>query len=130
VRLSRGVQKYLSEKAAAAVQALLPESAGGELSAVCPWADQVRWHYHWSSPLHYVNTPQVCNFKYSRMAPLSSLDSFPFPFHLSPAPCSPRSCVNGSGFNCDPLIALGQFTSQKRALLKCWVATLLGAILQ
>ncbi|XP_062192251.1 endonuclease 2-like [Phragmites australis] len=59
-------EKYLSEKAAAAVQALLPESAGGELSAVCPWADQVRWHYHWSSPLHYANTPEVCNFKSSR----------------------------------------------------------------
>ncbi|PWZ11495.1 Endonuclease 4 [Zea mays] len=59
-------EKYLSEKAAAAVKALLPESAGGELSTVCPWADQVRWHYHWASPLHYANTPQVCNFKYSR----------------------------------------------------------------
>ncbi|CAO2209130.1 unnamed protein product [Urochloa humidicola] len=59
-------EKYLSEKAAAAVQALLPESAGGELSTMCPWADQVRWHYHWSSPLHYANTPEVCNFKYSR----------------------------------------------------------------
>ncbi|PAN32046.1 hypothetical protein PAHAL_5G459000 [Panicum hallii] len=59
-------EKYLSEKAAAAVQALLPESASGELSTVCPWADQVRWHYHWSSPLHYANTPQVCNFKFSR----------------------------------------------------------------
>ena len=68
-----GVQKYLSEKAAAAVQALLPESAGGELSTVCPWADTVRWHYHWASPLHYVNTPQVCNFKYSRMSPPSLL---------------------------------------------------------
>ncbi|CAD6232464.1 unnamed protein product [Miscanthus lutarioriparius] len=58
-------EKYLSEKAAAAVQALLPESAGGELSTMCPWADTVRWHYHWASPLHYASTPQVCNFKYS-----------------------------------------------------------------
>ncbi|GJN05936.1 hypothetical protein PR202_ga23614 [Eleusine coracana subsp. coracana] len=60
------MQKYLSEKAAAAVQDLLPASAGGELSAVCPWADEVRWHYHWSSPLHYANTPEVCGFKFSR----------------------------------------------------------------
>ena len=82
MRLSRGVQKYLSEKAAAAVQALLPESAGGELSAVCPWADQVRWHYHWSSPLHYVNTPQVCNFKFSRNVPFSSPRLIRFSFHL------------------------------------------------
>jgi hypothetical protein len=77
------VQKYLSEKAAAAVQALLPESAGGELSTMCPWADTVRWHYHWASPLHYVNTPQVCNFKYSRMSPPSLL------FDPSPPSCSP-----------------------------------------
>ncbi|EEC69870.1 hypothetical protein OsI_00234 [Oryza sativa Indica Group] len=59
-------EKYLSEKAAAAVEELLPESAGGELSTVCPWADEVRFHYYWSRPLHYANTPQVCNFKYSR----------------------------------------------------------------
>ena len=71
------MQKYLSEKAAAAVQALLPESAGGELSTMCPWADTVRWHYHWASPLHYVNTPQVCNFKYSRMSPSLLFDPFP-----------------------------------------------------
>ncbi|KAL5227413.1 hypothetical protein ABZP36_015678 [Zizania latifolia] len=59
-------EKYLSEKAAAAVQELLPESAGGELSTVCPWADEVRFHYRWSRPLHYANTPGVCNFKFSR----------------------------------------------------------------
>ncbi|XP_015688259.1 endonuclease 2-like isoform X2 [Oryza brachyantha] len=59
-------EKYLSEKAAAAVQELLPESAGGELSAVCPWADTVRFRYRWSRPLHYANTPQLCNFKFSR----------------------------------------------------------------
>ncbi|GJN37591.1 hypothetical protein PR202_gb26564 [Eleusine coracana subsp. coracana] len=60
------IMKYLSEKAAAAVQDLLPASAGGEMSTVCPWADEVRWHYHWSSPLHYANTPEVCGFKFSR----------------------------------------------------------------
>uniref|UniRef100_A0A0D9UWD1 Aspergillus nuclease S1 n=1 Tax=Leersia perrieri TaxID=77586 RepID=A0A0D9UWD1_9ORYZ len=60
------LQNYLSEKAVAAVKELLPESAGGELSTMCPWADEVRFRYYWSRPLHYVNTPQVCNFKYSR----------------------------------------------------------------
>ncbi|KAM0880156.1 hypothetical protein ACQ4PT_033784 [Festuca glaucescens] len=59
-------EKYLSEDAKAAVQDLLPASAEGELSTMCPWADQVRFHYHWASPLHYANTPNVCNFKYSR----------------------------------------------------------------
>jgi len=95
------VQKYLSEKAAAAVQALLPESAGGELSTMCPWADTVRWHYHWASPLHYVDTPQVCNFKYSRMSPPSLL------FDPSPPSCSPTqqsvALVKPWGFNCPPL---------------------------
>ncbi|KAM3198123.1 hypothetical protein ACQJBY_073310 [Aegilops geniculata] len=59
-------EKYLSEDAAAAVQDLLPESAGGELSTMCPWADTMRFRYHWASPLHYANTPNVCNFKFSR----------------------------------------------------------------
>ncbi|KAM3346183.1 hypothetical protein ACQJBY_020625 [Aegilops geniculata] len=59
-------EKYLSEEAAAAVQELLPESAGGELSTMCPWADTMRFRYHWASPLHYANTPNVCNFKFSR----------------------------------------------------------------
>lgn len=62
----RALQKYLSEDAAAAVQDLLPESAGGELSTMCPWADTMRFRYHWASPLHYANTPNVCNFKFSR----------------------------------------------------------------
>lgn len=111
----RGVQKYLSEKAAAAVQALLPESAGGELSTVCPWADQVRWHYHWASPLHYANTPQVCNFKYSRMYPLRSLPRLPA--HR----CNKNHslALNRWGFNCPPSMNVAdQFMSSKRALFR------------
>lgn len=59
-------EPYLTEKTSKAVLDLLPESAGGELSTVCPWADEVRFRYRWASPLHYVNTPGVCNYKYSR----------------------------------------------------------------
>ena len=59
-------ERYLTEEAAAAVQDLLPESAGGELSTMCPWADTMRFRYHWASPLHYANTPNVCNFNFSR----------------------------------------------------------------
>jgi len=59
-------EKYLSEDAAAAVQELLPAAAGGELSTMCPWADTVRFRYHWASPLHYANTPGVCTFKNTR----------------------------------------------------------------
>jgi hypothetical protein len=67
------LQRYLSEEAKAAVQDLLPASAGGELSTMCPWADTVRFRYHWASPLHYANTPNVCNFNNSRqfLLPLS-----------------------------------------------------------
>ncbi|KAF3451550.1 hypothetical protein FNV43_RR07645 [Rhamnella rubrinervis] len=58
---------YLTEEALAAVKVLLPEDAEGDLAAVCSWADQIRFHYHWSSALHYVDTPDFkCNYKYCR----------------------------------------------------------------
>lgn len=60
-------QALLSEDAADAVKALLPEHANGELASVCSWADEIR-HYHnwrWSSPLHYIDTPDFkCNYEY------------------------------------------------------------------
>lgn len=62
-------QEYLTEDALAAVKALLPDQAEGDLSNVCFWADEVRHHYHyrWSAPLHYVDTPDfLCNYKYCR----------------------------------------------------------------
>uniref|UniRef100_M8BCZ3 Aspergillus nuclease S1 n=1 Tax=Aegilops tauschii TaxID=37682 RepID=M8BCZ3_AEGTA len=66
-------ERYLSEEAAAAGEmrtedysTYLPEAAGGELSTMCPWADTMRFRYHWASPLHYANTPNVCNFNFSR----------------------------------------------------------------
>ncbi|KAL6573939.1 hypothetical protein OROHE_001481 [Orobanche hederae] len=58
---------YLSEEALAAVIALLPDHAEGDLAAVCSWADEIRFHYRWSSPLHYVDTPDFrCNYQYCR----------------------------------------------------------------
>ncbi|MFQ6639319.1 hypothetical protein Gotur_015969 [Gossypium turneri] len=60
-------EEYLTKDALATVKELLPDSARGELASVCSWADDVRWHYHWSSPLHYVDTPDFkCNYKYCR----------------------------------------------------------------
>lgn len=59
-------EKYLTENATRAVLDLLPPVAEGELAAVCSWADEVRFRYRWASPLHYINTPGVCNFKQSR----------------------------------------------------------------
>lgn len=60
-------QGFLTEDALTAVKALLPDYADGDLAAVCSWADEVRFHMRWSSPLHYVDTPDFrCNYKYCR----------------------------------------------------------------
>lgn len=58
-------QKYLSDDASAAVLDLLPASANGDLASVCSWADHVRFRYRWASPLHYIDTPEVCDYEYS-----------------------------------------------------------------
>ncbi|KAL2244824.1 UNVERIFIED_CONTAM: Endonuclease 4 [Sesamum indicum] len=61
-------ENYLTEDALAAVKALLPDHAEGDLADVCSWPDEVRRnpHYRWSSPLHYVDTPDFrCNYQYS-----------------------------------------------------------------
>jgi hypothetical protein len=60
-------QGLLTKDALAAVKELLPESAGGDLAAVCSWPDEIRHYYHWrwSGPLHYLDTPDfLCNYKY------------------------------------------------------------------
>ncbi|GER27183.1 endonuclease [Striga asiatica] len=60
-------ENYLTEEASAAVKALLPDIAEGDLANVCSWADQIKFHYRWSSPLHYVDTPDFrCNYQYCR----------------------------------------------------------------
>ncbi|WMV28201.1 hypothetical protein MTR67_021586 [Solanum verrucosum] len=60
-------QSRLSKAAADAVEKLLPTSANGDLASVCIWADRVKFHYHWSSPLHYIDTPDnLCNYQYKR----------------------------------------------------------------
>ncbi|CAK9176806.1 unnamed protein product [Ilex paraguariensis] len=58
---------YLTEDTVTAVKALIPDHAEGDLAAVCSWPDDVRFHYRWSSPLHYVDTPDFrCNYTYCR----------------------------------------------------------------
>ncbi|CAM8879669.1 unnamed protein product [Rhodiola kirilowii] len=59
-------QSRLSKAAEKAVKDLLPAEAEGDLGSLCSWADRVRFRYHWSAPLHFINTPQLCSFKYSR----------------------------------------------------------------
>ncbi|KAJ8445324.1 hypothetical protein Cgig2_010682 [Carnegiea gigantea] len=60
-------QSRLSEAANDAVKELLPEYAEGDFGSVCSWADRVKFRYHWSSPLHYINVPDsLCNFQYNR----------------------------------------------------------------
>ncbi|KAF9674080.1 hypothetical protein SADUNF_Sadunf10G0090600 [Salix dunnii] len=55
----------LSKAAADAVKQLPPEYAGNDLGSVCSWADKVRFRYQWSAPLHFINTPDVCIYKYT-----------------------------------------------------------------
>ncbi|KFK41239.1 hypothetical protein AALP_AA2G103900 [Arabis alpina] len=52
-------QTRLDEAASKAVNELLPKSAQGDLSSLCLWADRVKFRYHWSRPLHYINTPDA-----------------------------------------------------------------------
>ncbi|KAJ0962716.1 hypothetical protein J5N97_027838 [Dioscorea zingiberensis] len=60
-------QNRLSESAADAVKELLPAYADNNLSSLCSWADKVKFRYHWSSPLHYIDTPDhLCNYNYDR----------------------------------------------------------------
>ncbi|GAB2298717.1 Endonuclease 1 [Dionaea muscipula] len=65
----RIAQDLLEPEAAHAVKNLLPESTGGDLSALSVWPDQVRhWYkYRWTSPLHFIDTPDgACSFDYQR----------------------------------------------------------------
>ncbi|KAK1320917.1 Endonuclease 2 [Acorus calamus] len=61
----------LSESAADAVKELLPGYADNDLASVCSWADRVKFRYHWSSPLHYIDTPdELCNYDYDQKVTL------------------------------------------------------------
>ncbi|GMH05404.1 hypothetical protein Nepgr_007244 [Nepenthes gracilis] len=60
-------ERLLTDGVRAAVKELLPEFANGELAAVCSWADDIRFHYRWSSDLHFVDTPDFrCQYEYCR----------------------------------------------------------------
>lgn len=60
------MQTRLTEAAREVVEALRPEYAAGDLSSLCSWADHVRFRYPWSSPLHYVDTPDhLCSYDYN-----------------------------------------------------------------
>ncbi|MQM06457.1 hypothetical protein Taro_039284 [Colocasia esculenta] len=60
-------QTRLTEAAREVVEALLPEYAAGDLSSLCSWPDHVKFRYPWSSPLHYIDTPDhLCNYDYNR----------------------------------------------------------------
>lgn len=59
------LQGRLNDAAAKAVNELLPSGAGGNLSSLCSWADKVRFRYHWSAPLHFIDVPDnVCSYSY------------------------------------------------------------------
>ncbi|KAL3636072.1 Endonuclease 2 [Castilleja foliolosa] len=60
-------QPRLTKAAANAVSELLPSDAQNDLSSLCSWADRVRFRYHWSAPLHFIDTPDnLCTYQYKR----------------------------------------------------------------
>ena len=66
---SNALKSYFEEETVAAVKKLLPESAQGDLASVCSWPDEIKhhWQWRWTSPLHYVDTPDYrCNYEYCR----------------------------------------------------------------
>uniref|UniRef100_A0A5B7BDJ9 Aspergillus nuclease S1 n=1 Tax=Davidia involucrata TaxID=16924 RepID=A0A5B7BDJ9_DAVIN len=65
--ICRIAQSRLSEAAADAVKKLLPHSADNDLGSECSWADRVKFRYHWSSALHFIDTPDhLCTYQYNR----------------------------------------------------------------
>ncbi|XP_024005216.1 endonuclease 4 isoform X1 [Eutrema salsugineum] len=74
-------ESYFEEETIAAVKKLLPESAEGELASVCSWPDEIKhhWQWRWTSPLHYVDTPDYrCNYEYCRQFILPLSNSYLF----------------------------------------------------
>lgn len=60
-------QDHLSDAAVKGVNELLPDYASNNLSSLCSWADRVKFRYRWSSPLHYIDTPDnLCNYNFKR----------------------------------------------------------------
>lgn len=62
-------QGLLSEEASSMVKMLLPESANGDLASLCSWPDEIkhRHDWRWTSPLHYIDTPDFkCSYDYCR----------------------------------------------------------------
>lgn len=60
-----GKQSRLSKPATDAVKELLPEYAENDLGSLCIWADHVKFRYHWSSALHFIDTPDnLCGYQY------------------------------------------------------------------
>ncbi|XP_052200025.1 endonuclease 2 [Diospyros lotus] len=65
--ICRIAQSRLSAAAATAVKELLPAAAEDDLGSECSWADRVKFHYHWSSALHFIDTPDnLCSYQYNR----------------------------------------------------------------
>ncbi|KAJ4977021.1 hypothetical protein NE237_002127 [Protea cynaroides] len=65
----RIAQSLLDPAASEVVHNLLPEYVDGDLSTFCTWPDEIRHRheYRWTSPLHYINTPDdACTFDYFR----------------------------------------------------------------
>ncbi|CAA6668799.1 unnamed protein product [Spirodela intermedia] len=77
----------LSEGAQASVKKLLPTYAGGNLSALCSWADQIRhnFRWRWTGPLHYIDTPDfACNYGYCHRCVAGAIYNYSAQLSASP----------------------------------------------
>ncbi|XP_030499340.2 endonuclease 2 [Cannabis sativa] len=63
----RIAQGRLSKEAENGVKELVSGSGESELGWLCTWADHVKFRYHWSSALHFIDTPDsLCSYDYNR----------------------------------------------------------------
>jgi hypothetical protein len=59
-------QDYLTSQSFSQISSLIPD---GNMSAVANWADEIKKYpeYHWTSSLHFINTPDwQCNYYYEK----------------------------------------------------------------
>jgi hypothetical protein len=103
------LQDLLGSEALEAVRNLLPHNVNGDLSALCTWPDQIRhWYkYRWTSPLHFIDTPDNdCTFGYESK-PNAHQNNFDLLFFFF----SSRTCTRPSA---NPVYQLSEDSNNKR----------------
>ncbi|KAK9152613.1 hypothetical protein Sjap_000093 [Stephania japonica] len=63
----RGSRHDLPDFSNELVKNLLPDYVKGNLSALCPWPDHLRFRHAWTRSLRFITTPDdACTFDYTR----------------------------------------------------------------